>query len=80
VGSMTAEKKKKAAENTPDKISKRRLALIEKLKQEIHVGSKVRMMKGKQIGIVEEINKNTVYVNFGNIRAQVAIENLEPAE
>lgn len=80
VGQMTAEKKKKAADNAPEKIEKRRQALIEKLKKEIQIGSKVRMLKGKQIGIVEEIKKNTIYVNFGTMLAKVAIENLELAE
>jgi DNA mismatch repair protein MutS2 len=79
VGSMTAEKKKKAAENTPQKLEKKRQILIERLKNEIQVGSKVRMLKSKQVGVVEEIHKNIIYVNFGNIRAKVAIENLEPA-
>lgn len=80
IGSLTAEKKKKAAENTPDKVEKRRLALIERLKKEIQVGSKVRMLKGKQVGTVEEIKKNIVVIDFGTMRASVAIENLELAE
>ena len=77
VGSMTAEKKKKAAANTPEKVAKRRKELVEKLKQEITVGSKVRMLKGKQIGTVEKIKKEIVYVDFGNIKAEVALVNLE---
>ena len=54
--------------------------MIEKLKKEIQIGSKVRMLKGKQIGIVEQIRKNIIYVNFGSMLAKVAIENLEIAE
>jgi DNA mismatch repair protein MutS2 len=77
VGSMTAEKKKKAAENSPQRVAKKRLALLEKLRNEIHVGSKVRIMKSKQSGTVEEIKKDMVYVNFGHLRMQVAMENLE---
>ncbi len=77
VNSMTAEKKKRAADNTPEKISKRRKELIERLQTEIHIGSMVRMLKGKQIGTVEKIKKNIVYVNFGNMMAEVALENLE---
>ena len=80
VGMMTAEKKKKEAENTPEKISKRRKALIEKLKAEIAIGSRVRMLKGKQVGIVEVIKKNIITVNFGTMMATVGIENLELAE
>ena len=77
---MTAEKKKRAAENTPQKVAGRKQALLEKLRKEIQVGSSVRMLKGKQIGIVEEIRKDIVYVNFGNMKAMVAIENLELAD
>ncbi len=80
VGSMTAEKKKKAAENSPQKLVARKQALLEKLRKEIQVGSQVRMLKGKQVGIVEEIRKDIVYVNFGNMKAKVGLENLELAE
>jgi DNA mismatch repair protein MutS2 len=79
VGSMTAEKKKRAADNTPEKISKRKKELIERLSTEIEVGTQVRMLRSKQVGTVEKIKKNIVTVNFGNIMAEVAIENLEVA-
>ena len=80
IGAITAEKKKRAAENTPQKLALKRSALIVRLKKEIQIGSKVRMLKGKEIGIVEDIKKDIVYVNFGNMKAKVAIENLEPAD
>lgn len=76
-GIMTAELKKKLADQTPEKVQKRRQALIEKLKQEITIGSKVRMLKSKQVGTVEQIKKNNVVVNFGTMYATVTIENLE---
>jgi len=77
VGSLTAEVKRKAAENAPAKVEKRKQVLIEKLKKEIQVGSRVRMLKSKQTGIVEEFKKNDVVVLFGSIRAIVAIQNLQ---
>ena len=80
VGSMTADKKKRASERAPEKLEKKRKALLERLRNEIVVGSKVRMLKGKQTGIVEKIKKDVVYVNFGTMMAEVALENLEPAE
>ena len=80
VGTMTAEKKKKAAENSPQKLVARKQALLEKLRKEIQVGSHVRMLKGKQVGIVEEIRKDIVFVNFGNMKAKVGLENLELAD
>ena len=77
VGNMTAEKKKKAAEHTPVKVAKRKAALLDRLRKEIRVGSSVRMMKSRQVGIVEEIRKDVVFVSFGNLRASVSLENLE---
>lgn len=77
VGIMTAEKKKKAADNTPEKVQRRKQALVERLRNEITIGSRVRMLKGKLIGTVENIKKDVIYVNFGTMIAQVAIENLE---
>ena len=53
---------------------------LEKLRKEIHIGSRVRMLKGKQIGIVEEIKKDIVVVNFGTMKAKVGLENLELAD
>ena len=79
IGAITVEQKKRAAENAPEKLEKKRQALIEQRKKEIKTGSLVRMMNGKQTGTVEEIRKEIVYVNFGNMKAKVAIENLEPA-
>ncbi len=80
VGTMTAEKKKREAENTPQKIMARKQILLERLRKEIIVGSKVRMLKGKQVGVVEAIKKDIVVVNFGTMKAKVALENLETAE
>jgi len=80
IGTLTAEKKKKAAENTPQKLAAKKLALLERLRKEIRIGSRVRMLKGKQIGVVEEIKKDIVVVNFGNMKAKVALENLELAD
>jgi DNA mismatch repair protein MutS2 len=80
VGNMTAERKKKAAENTPEKVAKRKAALLEKLRREISIGSPVRMMKSRQVGVVEDIRKDQVCVLFGNMKAWVSLENLELAQ
>lgn len=77
VGNMTAERKKKAAENTPEKVARRKAALLERLRQEIQEGSSVRMMKSRQTGIVKEIKKDNILVEFGNMRVWVSLENLD---
>jgi DNA mismatch repair protein MutS2 len=80
IGNLTQEVKRKAAENTPDKIEKRKHALLEKRRQEIHTGSRVRMLKSKETGIVEEIKKDEAIVLFGSMLAKVSLLNLELAE
>lgn len=80
IGGLTAELKRKQAENTTDKLEKKKQALISKLKKEIRIGSHVRMLKSKQTGVVEELKKNDVVVLFGSMRAIVAIQNLELVE
>jgi DNA mismatch repair protein MutS2 len=76
-GLMTALAKKHAAENTPEKSAAKKHALLEKLRSEITVGSKVRMLKSRQVGTVDSIRKDNVHVDFGNMTATVAITTLE---
>jgi len=77
IGSLSSEVKRKAAENSPDKVVKRRQALLESRRKEIKVGSLVRMLKGRQSGTVEKIKKDEAIVLFGSIRATVSLLNLE---
>ncbi|MFM8431816.1 MAG: endonuclease MutS2 [Bacteroidota bacterium] len=80
VATMTSEKKRKALENSAERLAQKREELLQKLRREIIVGSEVRMLKSKQTGIVKEIRKDNVLVDFGQLQVQVALENLESAE
>jgi hypothetical protein len=41
------------------------------------VGSKVKLLNGKQIGVVEEIQNNRARVIFGNLKTLASLETLE---
>ena len=43
----------------------------------LKVGSRVKLLKGKNIGIVEEISGNKAKVLFGNLKTIASIETLE---
>lgn len=77
VGTITAENKKRAAENTPEKVSKRRQQRLEKLRGEIALGSQVRILQSKQTGTVIRIQKDLIHIDCGNLLAKVNLENLE---
>ncbi len=49
---------------------------IEKLKQELQVGSRVRVLTGKEIGVVEELFADKAILNFGNFKLSSGLENL----
>ena len=72
------------AENNKQKEvvkQKRNKSFIEKkvsrLKLELKVGSKVKVLDGKEIGLVELIRGEKVNIKFGNLTMIVNIENLE---
>jgi hypothetical protein len=46
----------------------------------LEVGSKVRILKSHQTGIVKEIKKEKAIVVMGNIISTISIENLEVVE
>ncbi len=60
---------------------KRNKSFIEKkvsrLKLELKVGSKVKVLNGKEIGLVELIRGEKVNIKFGNLTMIVNLENLE---
>lgn len=80
VGILTGELKRKAENNTPEKISQRKKKKVETLKSQLQVGSVVHVLNSKQTGVVEVIKKNEAIVNYGNMKMTVALENLELSE
>ena len=74
---LNAEKKKKMDKKAAEKKEKLKEKVLEKKKEEIKVGTKVRLLNGKQTGIVEEIQNNRARVVFGNLKTLASLENLE---
>jgi DNA mismatch repair protein MutS2 len=74
---MTAEKKKFERDHTDEKVIARKLAYVEKIKSVIEVGTKVKVKNGYQTGVVEVINKKYARVNYGNLIANVSLDQLE---
>lgn len=77
---LNAEKKKKLDKKVAEKKEKLKEKVLEKKKEEIKVGTKVRLLNGKQTGIVEEIQNNRARVVFGNLKTLASLENLEAVE
>ena len=74
---LNAEKKKKLDKKQQEKKQKLKAKVLEKKKEEIKVGSKVKLLNGKQTGIVEEIQNNRARVTFGNLKTLASLENLQ---
>jgi DNA mismatch repair protein MutS2 len=74
---LDAEKRKKLDKRLQAKKEKTKAKVLEKKKEEIKVGSKVKLLKGKQVGIVEEIQNNRARVMFGNLKTLASLETLE---
>jgi len=77
---LSAEKRKKIDKKQQLKKEKVKAQLLEKKKAEIKVGSKVKLLSGRQTGIVEEIQNNRARVIFGNLKTLASLETLEVVE
>lgn len=76
IDGITAETKKQdllKKQNKQDKFSKQK---IERLKPKLKVGSKVKILNGTEIGLVEKIDAEKVFVKFGAIKMNVGMENI----
>jgi len=74
---FTAEKKKKIENKMTASKNKKKEIDIEQIKQDLKVGSRVKLLNGKQIGVVEEILNNKARVAFGAIKSLCGLENLQ---
>jgi len=74
---LSAEKLKRLDKKQQEKKEKAKAQILEKKKEEIKVGSKVKLLNGKQTGVVEEIQNNRARVIFGNLKTLASLETLE---
>lgn len=80
IDGITAETKKQIElrkQKKLDNFSEKKIATI---KPKLKVGSKVKILSGTEIGIVEEIKNEKVFIKFGLMKMTVGMENLVLAE
>jgi DNA mismatch repair protein MutS2 len=76
IDGLTAETKKIEAFEKSGEREKLTLKKVEKLKSSLKVGSKVRVLNGKEIGIVEELLSDKAVLNFGHLKLTAGLESL----
>jgi len=77
IDSITAETNKRkelAKQNKRDQFAEKKVARIKPL---LKIGSKVKVLNGNEIGLVEEIKNEKVNIKFGHLRMTVSMENVE---
>ena len=80
IDGITAETKKQEDLKKQKKLDTFAEKKIARIKPNLKVGSKVKVLNGNQIGIVEEIRDEKVFINFGLMKMTVGMENLALAE
>lgn len=76
IDSITSETKKQEnlkRKNKQDKFSQQK---IERLKPKLKIGSKVKILNGSEIGLVEKIENEKVFIKFGVMKMNVGMENI----
>jgi DNA mismatch repair protein MutS2 len=76
IDGLTAETKKMEAFEKSGEREKQALRKVEKLKTSLKVGSKVRVLNGKEIGIVQELLGDKAVLNFGHLKLTAKLESL----
>lgn len=80
IDSITAETKKQEDLKKQKKMNSFSEKKIARLKPVLKVGSKVKVLNGNEIGVVEEIKEEKVFIKFGLMKMTVGMENLVLAE
>ncbi len=73
------ERHKKKVKEEFEKTEQFKAVKLAKIKAKVAVGSKVRMLNSRELGIVKEIKLNRAIVAFGNVVMNVGLEKLEMA-
>lgn len=77
VGRLNAEKKKLIEREIELKKENTKEKKINKIKQKIKEGSRVRILNSRQTGIVQQLKNEKAIVMMGNLLSTVSLENLE---
>ncbi len=70
----TNKRKELAKQNKRDQFAEKKVARIKPL---LKIGSKVKVLNGNEIGLVEEIKNEKVNIKFGHLKMTVSMENVE---
>ncbi len=68
---------KKRAQEEYEKTEKYKVTKLAKIKPKVAEGSKVRLLKSREIGIIKEIKEDRANVLIGNIMMNIGLEKLE---
>jgi len=80
IDGITAETKKQEELRKQKKLDNYSEKKIARIKPNLKIGSKVKILSGTEIGVVEEIKNEKVFIKFGLMKMTVGMENLVLAE
>lgn len=80
IDGITAETKKQEDLRRQNKLSNFAEKKIARIKPALKVGTKVKVLNGNEVGVIEEIKDEKVFIKFGLMKMTVGMENLVIAE
>lgn len=80
IDSVTAETKKQQELIKQKKLDFYSEKKIARIKPNLKIGSKVKILNGTEIGVIEEIKNEKVFIKFGLMKMTVGMENLVIAD
>jgi DNA mismatch repair protein MutS2 len=80
IDGVTAETKKQEELRRQKKLSNYSEKKIARIKPNLKIGSKVKVLNGNEVGVVEEIKEEKVFIKFGLMKMTVGMENLVLAD
>lgn len=80
IDGVTAETKKQEDLKKQNKLNSFAEKKIARIKPNLKIGSKVKVLNGNEIGVIEEIKDEKVFIKFGLMKMTVGMENLVLAE
>jgi DNA mismatch repair protein MutS2 len=80
IDGVTAETKKQEELRRQKKLSNYSEKKIARIKPNLKIGSKVKVLNGNEVGVVEEIKEEKVFIKFGLMKMTVGMENIVLAE
>jgi DNA mismatch repair protein MutS2 len=80
IDGITAETKKQEELRRQNKLSNFAEKKIARLKPVLKIGSKVKVLNGNEVGVIEDIKDEKVFIKFGLMKMTVGMENLVLAD